>query len=247
MVDVRNSMPIIDPSLQCFLIQNIEKTELKEDYTLILKYLSIAMKNISRNLHTLECSLKFKNDFKRNLSSINDEFGCNINYQHLNKYRGNFYKYLSNRLQIRNKREESNKIRGKYDICNDYSNTRFFEPNIIYSNFRRWYFTDSPIAILSINSELLDRININEENKRHLIQIMQLEVDLIHSSNLTLVLCVNYSPSIDEFLLPILKDNQFSELHLDIFNDKHKKTFLRRYQDKIGSFRGYFYLYFIFV
>ncbi|KAK8839195.1 hypothetical protein M9Y10_032124 [Tritrichomonas musculus] len=234
-------MPILDPSLQCFLVQNITETEGKDGYAFILKYLKIASRNIFRNLNTIETSIKFKKDFELSILSINKLFKCDFKAHELGKsYQRNCYKYFFKHINYINKEEESKKYRGIYRICNDKFNTIFFQPCVFYSKYHSWFFTDTPIAILAIDSEKFISIPMA---KTKIMQIIKIEIDLLSASGLTLVLCFNYTPDTIDFFKQIIQDDQFSEIHCNIFKDSNIKSFLQNFQNISHFFRGYFYLY----
>lgn len=245
-------MPIIDPSLQCFLVKDIKETEGEDGFSFILKYLQIASRILNSTMTTIESSIQFKKDFLQSISTVNETFGCNFstaeNIGH--SFQRNCYKYFYNHINYEDKKSESKKYRGRYKVCNDKFSTRFFHPYVFFSNFHSWSFTDTPIAVLSIDSEKFNVLN-DYKKKQQIMQIIKLEIDLVCASGLTLVLCINYAPIINELFIQIIKDNQFSEIHCNIFNDENLNPFLstmkNNFQNESHFLRGYFYLYCHFV
>ncbi|KAK8881401.1 hypothetical protein M9Y10_004137 [Tritrichomonas musculus] len=242
-------MPILDPSLQYFLVTNDKKHKTgRNSFAFFFKYLQIASRNLHNNLSTYEASFQFKKDLRSSLSLVNDEFGCNFSNDNdfENPKIKDYYKFLFDKIQFPDKLKESRKNAGTYKLCNDQFNTKLYQPCILFSEYHSWYFTDTPIAILSINSA--DFSELDQENAQKVYQYIKLEIDLMSASGLTLVLCYNSQLEEDTFLYQIIQDNQFSELHINIFNKKTRnlKNFLIFMKENFyesSPLKGFIYLY----
>ena len=200
------------------MINNFQETKCENCYSFFVKYLLIASRNLYRNQKAIESSIQFKKDLINSISTVNSIFECNFSYKQdfENKSIDDYYKYLFSRINLPSNELKSNKFVGEYHVCNDKFNTRFFQPYILYSEYHSWYFSDTPIAILCINSEKFTFSEEEKQTEQKNCQLIKLEIDRIAASGLTLVLCVNYSPSIIDFLLQIIVDDQFSEVQIDL-------------------------------
>ena len=77
--------------------------------------------------------------------------------------------------------------------------------------------------------------------------LIKLEIDPMAAANLTLILCYNGLLKTEPFLYQMIQDRQFSELHINIFNDQFLEQFLlfmnRQYFSSNNYLNGYLYLY----
>ena len=97
-------MPILDPSLQYFLLNNENKQKNnKNGYSFFFKYLKIASKNKSRNNTTIWSSVQFKKDLQSSISFLNEEFECGFKYEkHFanSKKNQDYYEMLFNKIKF---------------------------------------------------------------------------------------------------------------------------------------------------
>ena len=235
-------MPILNPSIQYSLLKlnNGENSGNTERF--YIRYLKIASRNLYRNLFTIKASIKFKDDLKISIPLINSKFCCKMNeIDFQNPTINNFYKYFLDQMNnnINIIATFSQKVPGEYiKLSEDNYDTNFFKPSIFYSNCHSWYFTDTPIAVLSLRL-----INI-ESLEPDMIQLINLEIDLMVAAGFTLVLCANYSLLYQYFLFDLIQNNQFSEIHINANTSLEIEAFLRSAKNKpFNTFRGFLYIY----
>ena len=231
-------MPIIDPSLQCYFVKNpFNQKNKKAGLDFFVHYLKIASLNINRSMATVETADLFKNDLKKSIMFINDEFKCKFQIdQDFNEFQ-DLYKHLHDRI-IKKYKKNLKSFKGKFFICNDQFQTKFFRPSVLYSKQHSWLLSDTPIAILIIYDQpLTDKF----------MEYIKLEIDLMAASGFTLVLCASATSETVNFYMQLIKDNQFAEIHFNIFNidylPKFYKTIYEKYHSHFEHYKGYFYLY----
>lgn len=232
-------MPILDPALQLILLKKIKviKSNNSSRKRFLNRYLRVASRNKFQNFMTYEASIQFKKDLQDKTQYLNNEFSCQINEDDFtNPQINDYYKYLYDKLS--SGRKYSNTVKGNYFIFNDKeSETKLFRPLIMSKNYS-WFFSDTPISILSI-----DFTKLNQKKD----QLIKLEIDLMCAAGFTLVLCAKYSPNSANFLFDLVERNQFSEIHLNINDLPNTEHFLKaskkRSHSQFQFFDGYFYLY----
>ncbi|KAK8889049.1 hypothetical protein M9Y10_033792 [Tritrichomonas musculus] len=237
-------MPILDPSLQLYLLCNYDPTK-TSNKDFFLRYLQIAASNINLKLDTIQASIQFKEDLKSGSAVISEVFEDHFSFdvELNNPTISNFYRYLFDKINSKFTKNISKNQKGNYYIYKDIFQIRLFQPSVEFSFHHAWYLTDSPIAILCVNLE-----NFQEKDIK-IFSYINLEIDLMAASGFTLVLSFigKIKSSItDTFIKETLVTHQFAEIHFNLLHSfgSTKKFFSYLQQnEKYLSDNGYLYLY----
>lgn len=239
-------MPILDPSSQYQLLNEINSLDKQNAIRFYMRYLRIASQNIYRNFSTFDTSLQFKKDLSESLPLIFQIFEFELPEDDFDKpIITDFYKYLYDKINKKPifKKEKSNSVDGRYFSLYDNYETRYFQPNLFFNSqysdtTRSWFLTDTNIAILAI--QLIDDISFFN-------QLIKLEIDLMAAAGFILVLTAQFTDRNMQFLLKLISENQFSEIHLNIQENDQSESFLKEIiqhnNTHLMPFKGFFYLY----
>ena len=69
-------------------------------------------------------------------------------------------------------------------------------------------------------------MDLDDKVIQKFFMLIKLEIDPMAAANLTLILCYNGLLKTEPFLYQMIQDRQFSELHINIFNDQFLEQFL---------------------
>lgn len=202
-------MPIVDQSLQHTLINSSFKKKNKRSQILncrcfYLNFLQIASKFIYRNFSTIETYIRFKKDLINAVDFLENMLDCRISKADLNNPSiSNYYQFIYDQIKIKTKEIIPMEEIGNFCILNDQFSTKFFKYTPF--NFYSWFFSDGPIAILSLNTY---NFFYNHDFKL-LFQSIQLEIDLLAASGYTLVFCVSNDGHGTDFILNLIRENTF--------------------------------------
>lgn len=167
-------------------------------------------------------------------------------------FKNDYYSYLYTHIYQKHKKGTVPKCHGIYISAWRRYQAYFYQVSSLRW-FYNWLFTDTPLSILvcELSSEHWDKLTKDEI--KHYFHMLNLEINLMAASGLTLVLIIEASysrPSLaHDFILYALKDNPFAEIHFNLKipdNSKDKKeydTILNSIIQNYESFSGYFYLY----
>lgn len=243
-------MPIVDQSLQHTLINSSFKKKNKRSQILncrcfYLNFLQIASKFIYRNFSTIETYIRFKKDLINAVDFLENMLDCRISKADLNNPSiNNYYQFIYDQIKIKTKEMIPMEEIGNFCILNDQFSTKFFQ----YTPFNSysWFFSDGPIAILSLNTY---NFFYNHDLKL-LFQSIQLEIDLLAASGYTLVFCVSNDGHGTDFILNLIRENTFSEIHYNILSSSDYckaeaffEKFYEKFKQSLQEFKGYFYFY----
>ena len=240
-------MPILDPSLQHFLINNkkYHSDALNKDF--FLRYLKIAESNINRNINTIQASIQFKEDLMSCSSVISQVFGGKYDFQidfKNNPLINNCYSYLLDKINENYTTSISENQQGLYYIYKDIYKMRLFQPSTCFSKYHSWYLTDTPIAILCLDFNIIKRYS-----EDYILQFIKLEVDLMKASGFTLVICAKIDFFLSKYSMEfILKGHQFEEIHINMEHHSYldeKKYFYKLLEtnEKHLLDNGFLYFY----
>ena len=194
--------------------------------------------------------MQFKKDLQSSIPFLNEEFGCGFQYEKhfLNTKKQDYYEILFNKIKFESdtkKLLESKKSIGTYLVCDDKFHTLFYQPCVFFPKYNSWYFSNTPVAILCIDSEKF--VDLDDKVIQKFFMSIKLEIDLMAAANITLILCYNGLLKTEPFLYQMIQDRQFSELRINIFNDQFLEQFLlfmnRQYFSSNNYLNGYMYLY----
>ena len=257
-------MPLLDPLQQFYFCYHSKSNHSKEqesqisNFSFFLEYFPTAIQNLHCKSITFESHVIFEKYFLKNISFLNKKYKLSISQEEINELQiTDYFYYFYMKLNQINQTGLS-KFNGTYYQIDSETSLNIFEPFTTYSKIRRWYFTDSSFAILSVNYSL----TTNDQDFKDILSLIQLEASFLKSLGLTLVLCyyIDYgskiNQSIFDFLL-FIQECLFSEIHMNIdhtqknINSSHLQ-FLRNISENINKlfpineknkFFGYFYLY----
>lgn len=235
-------MPILDPLIQFRLASRKPNYELTPDMTnskfFIQKYLRIASYTLCTNLESTLAYIKFKNDFKQSIDFLNVHFKS---FKHV------FYPDDINSINIYDQIYQTistvpENLDGDYILVQSINSSfNFFEPHIVYSEFRSWFLTDTSYAVLCLRTKGITGNHF---------KLIQLEADLLEASGLTLVLVISLNSEKDKdivyFLTRMFTNYRFAEIHINYEKSEYSKTFHELlsniYKGSI-NFDSYFYIY----
>ena len=232
-------MPILNPSTQIYLLNKKKAKTSANANNFYRRYLKIASRHIFRDLSTMQTSMTFRKDLKQCISLVIRKFGCRINEVDLeNPTISNIYKYLYNSMNssvFDQTNKKSKKVEGNYFKLTDNFETSFFKPNTFYSLRHSWFFSDTPIAILTINTSY-------SMAKPDFCDLIKLEISLMKASGFTLVLCANLN-NLTDFLLHLIQKYQFAEVHLTSENEDNLINFFNKSSFDFSFLKGFMYIY----
>lgn len=240
-------MPILTPANQNFLLSKTRNCKSENAYFFYCRYLKIASHNIDKSFTTIQAAMQFKIHLEKNAPLLNELFKCQIMENDIrNPTISNIYKYLYD-IIIASSNKKMNKKQKSYGcffkLSNNYE-SYFYEPDIFFSEKHSWFFSDTPIAILTVDfmkgEKNIFQPFISDSYLYEIYNIIMLEIYLMVASGFTLVLCIQYYDS--DILFNIINCSHFSEIHLSFKTTKDIENFLQK-KDKLKPINGFMYIY----
>lgn len=159
----------------------------------------------------------------------------------------NIFTFLYDKISEKN---FSDQLEGNYYVYKNTYRYNLFQLFISYSDYRCWFLTDTPIAILCIN------LSEKEYFEYYVTALINLEMSLLETAGLTIVVCcvLPITTSFENFQ-DFLISNEIAEVHYFVYETQSKYSDLDKYNydrklfDLINEiyenndFIGYFYLY----
>ena len=237
-------MPILDPSLQYAL------SDLKlKNVGNIANFFATFLYNFSNYVYKSSKSMKYSINFKKiiinNAYLLQEQLNIDSEIEYMKDLPLNyFFSFLYSKICAKTILLDEKVF---YFAYNGQYNLNFYAS---YGNEYSWFFTDSPIAILSyhpMNSDF-NQIITNDLSTT----LLKLQIDLISALEFTVVLSVLAQPETVQQTHDFLEKidiNKFAEIHINLEFDKidEKNYVYFDIFDLIYSlsdlYKGYFYIY----
>ena len=145
-------MPILDPPLAYFLCTNFQAHTRDSKANFYTHYLKIAANNYNRSYQSFNNLIQFRNTMRNFHSSYarnfwKENFGIEIKTEDLKSIK-NVFTFLYERFSEKN---FSDQLEGNYYVYKNIFRYNLFQLFIDFNDYRCWFLTDTPIAILCIN------------------------------------------------------------------------------------------------
>lgn len=209
-------MPIIDPALQYSLLKTSGKPYACSE--LFITQLKIASLSINRNINSIKAHNLFRKDLIENIKTIKYIFDRNNISIHENSFLTNYFHFLYEYIHDTSKKKYL-KEKDKEYICFNQDHHLFYYKRPGLHGLGSWYFTDSSLAIF-VCYDLNTFKDKDSDEIRQRLGLLNLEIDVLIASGLTLALVVQFNPEITDiakdFIEYSLKDHPFSEIHFNL-------------------------------